>query len=179
MAEVVTCSQNMAPSLQGCSTQVGFFFPKVKLISSSFICFKMIWQRSSFILWPLSVLKYILLSNKPTDDVYFHVKLSLPQAKYVASSGWKTWIMIVESQHLAKIPLLTNVTQNKNNLVWSLLGKILEKWNEDKTNKKKVFAHSAKNLQLFSPLWTPVTIPHQCDHGGMAVLTKNKLRLDK
>lgn len=137
MAEVVTCSQNMAPSLQGCSTQVGFFFPKVKLISSSFICFKMIWQRSSFILWPLSVLKYILLSNKPTDDVYFHVKLSLPQAKYVASSGWKTWIMIVESQHLAKIPLLTNVTQNKNNLVWSLLGKILEKWNEDKTNKKR------------------------------------------
>lgn len=137
MAEVVTCSQNMAPSLQGCSTQVGFFFPKVKLISSSFICFKMIWQRSSFILWHLSVLKYILLSNKPTDDVYFHVKLSLPQAKYVASSGWKTWIMIVESQHLAKIPLLTNVTQNKNNLVWSLLGKILEKWNEDKTNKKR------------------------------------------
>lgn len=137
MAEVVTCSQNMAPSLQGCSTQVGFFFPKVKLISSSFICFKMIWQRSSFILWHLSVLKYILLSNKPTDDVYFHVKLSLPQAKYVASSGWKTWMMIVESQQLAKIPLLTNVTQNKNNLVWSLLGKILEKWNEDKTNKKR------------------------------------------
>lgn len=137
MAEVVTCSQNMAPSLQGCSTQVGVFFPKVKLISSSFICFKMIWQRSSFILWHLSVLKYILLSNKPTDDVYFHVKLSLPQAKYVASSGWKTWMMIVESQQLAKIPLLTNVTQNKNNLVWSLLGKILEKWNEDKTNKKR------------------------------------------
>lgn len=155
MAEVVTCSQSMASSLQGCSTQVGVFF-QVKLISSSFICFKMIWQRSSFILWHLSVLKYILLSNKPTDDVYFHVKLSLPQAKYVASSGWKTWIMIVESQHLAKIPLLTNVTQNKNNLVWSLLGKILEKWNEDKTNKK-VFAHfhqiTSSCLVRFGHLW--------------------------
>lgn len=82
-----------------------WFFPS-KTHLFFFHLLKMIWQRSSFILWHLSVLKYILLSNKPTDDMYFHVltvKLSLPQAKYVASSGWKPWIMILKSQHLAKI----------------------------------------------------------------------------